>query len=99
MLEDNAKLLSNLLTLYRTTKDDAHAETARPTIGYLEWKLRDRERGFFYGSQDADEEFYKLSKQERDRAEEPYIDRTCYVSWNAMAGSAYFEASGPLDAG
>src|SRR5437773_63575 len=76
---------------------DAYAETARRTIGYLEWKLRDRERGFFYGSQDADEEFYKLSKQERDRAEEPYIDRTCYVSWNAMAVSAYLEASWTLD--
>src|SRR6266581_7336916 len=38
MLEDNAKLLSNLLSLYRSTKDDAHAETARRTIAYLEWK-------------------------------------------------------------
>src|SRR5438093_2302421 len=97
MLEDNAKLLSNLLSLYRSTKDDAHAETARRTIAYLEWKLRDKERGFFYGSQDADEEFYKLSKEGRERAQEPYIDRTCYVSWNAMAVSAYLEASWTLD--
>jgi uncharacterized protein YyaL (SSP411 family) len=97
MLEDNAKLLSNLLTLYRITKDDAHAETSRRTIEYLEWKLRDKERGFFYGSQDADEQFYKLSKEGRERAEEPYIDRTCYTSWNAMAISAYFEASWTLD--
>jgi len=89
MLEDNAKLLSNLLSLYRSTKDDAHAETARRTIAYLEWKLRDKKRGFFYGSQDADEEFYKLSKEDREREQEPYIDHTCYVSWNAMAVSAY----------
>ena len=97
MLEDNAKLLSNLLSLYRSTKDDAHAETARRTIAYLEWKLRDKERGFFYGSQDADEEFYKLSKEDREREQEPYIDRTCYVSWNAMAVSAYLEASWTLE--
>jgi uncharacterized protein YyaL (SSP411 family) len=97
MLEDNAKLLANLLALYRTTKDDAHAESARRTIEYLEWKLRDKERGFFYGSQDADEQFYKLSKEGRERAEEPYIDRTCYTSWNAMAISAYLEASWTLD--
>jgi len=97
MLEDNAKLLSNVLALYRITKEEAHAETARGTIDYLEWKLRDKGRGFFFGSQDADEQFYKLPKEGRERAEEPYIDRTCYVSWNAMAISAYFEASWTLD--
>jgi hypothetical protein len=97
MLEDNAKLLSNLLALYRITKDDSHAETARQTIDYLETKLRDKERGYFYGSQDADEQFYKLSKEGREHAEEPYIDRTCYTSWNAMAISAYLEASWTLD--
>jgi hypothetical protein len=97
MLEDNAKLLSNVLALYRTTQDDSHAEAARRTIDYLEWKLRDKERGFFYGSQDADEQFYKLPKEGRERSEEPYIDHTCYVSWNAMAISAYLEASWTLD--
>jgi uncharacterized protein len=97
MLEDNAKLVSIVLGLYRITKDDSHAETARRTIEYLEWKLRDKGRGFFYGSQDADEQFYKLSKEGRERAEEPYIDRTCYTSWNAMAISAYLEASWTLD--
>ena len=97
MLEDNAKILQNLLALYRTTGDDAHAEPARRTIEYIEWKLGDKERGFFYGSQDADEEFYKLSKEGRERAQEPYIDRTCYVSWNAMMISAYLEASWTLD--
>jgi len=97
MLEDNAKLLQNLLALYRTTANDAHAETARRTIEYVEWKLRDKERGFFYGSQDADEEFYKLSKEGRERSQEPYIDRSCYVSWNAMMISAYLEASWTLD--
>jgi uncharacterized protein YyaL (SSP411 family) len=97
MLEDNAKLLQNLLALYRTTGDGAHAEAARRMIEYLDWKLRDHERGFFYGSQDADEEFYKLSNEGRERVEEPYIDRTCYVSWTAMMVSAYFEASWTLD--
>jgi uncharacterized protein len=97
MLEDNAKLLQSLLALYRTSGSDEHAETARRTIEYVEWKLRDKERGFFYGSQDADEQFYKLSKEGRERAQEPYIDRTCYVSWNAMMVSAYLEASWTLD--
>jgi uncharacterized protein YyaL (SSP411 family) len=97
MLEDNGNLLRNVLTLYRITGDEAHADIAKRTIDYLEWKLRDTEHGYFYGSQDADEDFYKLSKEGRERAEEPYIDHACYTSWNAMAVSAYLEASWTLD--
>ncbi|HLB27201.1 MAG TPA: DUF255 domain-containing protein, partial [Dehalococcoidia bacterium] len=97
MLEDNAGLLHNLLTLYRITGDPAHAAPATRVIGYLEAKLRDPERGVFYGSQDADEEFYKLPAAEREGHEEPYIDRTCYTSWNAMGASAYLEASWTLE--
>ena len=97
MMEDNAALLKGLLALYRITGVEEHADVARSTIDYIESKLRDPEKGFFYGSQDADEEFYALSKAEREGKEEPYIDHTCYTSWNAMAASAYLEASWTLD--
>jgi uncharacterized protein YyaL (SSP411 family) len=97
MLEDNAHLLRNLLALHRVTGDDAHAATAARVIDYLDARLRDPDHGFFYGSQDADEEIYKLPAAEREKRTEPYIDRTCYTSWNAMAASAYLEASWTLD--
>jgi hypothetical protein len=82
-----------VLALYRSTGAKGHADIARRTIEYMDWKLRDPDHGYFYGSQDADEQFYKLSKAERDQQQEPYIDRTCYTSWNAMSVSAYLEAS------
>jgi uncharacterized protein YyaL (SSP411 family) len=97
MLEDNANLLRCLLMLHRISGDDGHAAAASRVIDYLEAKLRDPERGCFFGSQDADEEFYKLPAAERANREEPYIDRICYTSWNAMAASAYLEASWTLD--
>jgi uncharacterized protein YyaL (SSP411 family) len=97
MLEDNAGLLRNLLALYRASGDQSHAAAATSVIEYLSAKLRNTEGGFFYGSQDADEEFYKLSAAEREEIPEPYIDRTCYTSWNAMAASAFLEASWTLD--
>jgi uncharacterized protein YyaL (SSP411 family) len=97
MLEDNANLLRNLLALYRITGEETHADFASRIVDYLEAKLRDPQHGFFYGSQDADEEFYKLPAAEREKHAEPYIDRTCYTSWNAMAASAYLEASWTLD--
>jgi len=97
MLEDNANLLRILLALYRTTGEATHADVASRVVDYLEAKLRDSQHGFFYGSQDADEEFYRLPAAEREKHAEPYIDRTCYISWNAMAASAYLEASWTLD--
>jgi uncharacterized protein YyaL (SSP411 family) len=97
MLEDNANILRSLLALYRTSGEDDHARVASRIVDYLDAKLRDPQHGFFYGSQDADEEFYRLPAAEREKRPEPYIDRTCYTSWNAMAASAYLEASWTLD--
>ena len=96
MLEDNAGLLRNLLTLYRLSNKPDHAEAAKGVIAYVRWKLRDKSHGYFYGSQDADEEFYRLPKAEREGRVEPYIDHTCYTSWNAMMIAAFFEASWTL---
>jgi uncharacterized protein YyaL (SSP411 family) len=93
MLEDNALLLRNLLKLYRITQDDTHREYIDFTIAYLDRWLSDPETGAFYGSQDADEEFYPLPATERLRHTAPYVDTRIYASWNAMAISAYLEAS------
>jgi uncharacterized protein YyaL (SSP411 family) len=95
MLEDNANLLRKLLALYRISGDQAHADVAQRVIDYMDAKLRDP-AGFFSGSQDADEVFYKLSAAQRQNVAEPYIDRTCYTGWNAIAASAFLEASWAL---
>ena len=96
MLEDNANLLRNLLRLYRITADPAYAAVASRVIDYLDRWLSDPDTGAFYGSQDADEEFYALSAPQRQKRPAPYVDRTVYTSWCAMAISAYLEASWTL---
>lgn len=93
MLEDNANLVRNLLRLHRISGQQSHAETARQAIEYMDRWLSDPDTGAFYGSQDADEEFYTLSAAERAARPVPYVDRTIYTSWNAVAASAYLEAS------
>jgi len=96
MLEDNSNLLRNLLRLYRVSGEETHADTARRVVEYVDRWLSDPKTGAFYGSQDADEEFYALSAAEREKVQAPYVDRTAYTSWNAMAASAYLEASWTL---
>ena len=93
MLEDNARLLSNYLHLCRATGEQFAAEVAGRIIDYLDAHLWNEDQGCFGGSQDADEHFYTLTAAGREPLSEPYVDPTCYMNWNALAVSAYLEAS------
>ena len=93
MLEDNAGQLRNLLKLYRISDNDENRRYIDFTIAYLDAWLSDPATGAFYGSQDADEELYPLPNEERKKFAAPYVDKTVYTSWNAMAIAAYLDAS------
>ncbi len=96
MCEDNAQLLINYLEVYQVTGDTAFRDTAKGILTYVNAKLSDQENGGFYGSQDADEIYYKLSLRERQKLKAPRIDQTLFVNWNAMMCSAYVLASAVL---
>jgi hypothetical protein len=97
MCEDNAKLLVNLLEAYQVTGEAKFKETAKGILGYVDGNLSDQQKGGFFGSQDADEVYYKLSLVERKTKLAPRIDRTLFVNWNAMMASSYLLASVVLD--
>ena len=97
MCEDNAKLLINYLEAYQVTGEELFRDTAKGILAYVNTKLSDQEKGGFYGSQDADEIYYKLSLVERQNRIPPRIDRTLFVNWNAMMVSAYLMASVVLE--
>ncbi len=65
MCEDNAKLLINYLEAYQFTGEETFKDTAKGILGYVTAKLSDQKNGGFFGSQDADEVYYKLSLPER----------------------------------
>jgi len=93
MLEDNAKWLQLFLHAHQVTADEAYLETARGIVSYIDSWLCDRQNGYFFGSQDADEEYYSKSRKEREELKPPYVDKNLYTSWNALMISAYLEAS------
>jgi len=95
--EDNAKLLFNYLEAYQVTGDEKFMGTAKGILSYINNKLSDQEKGGFYGSQDADEVYYKMSFKERQNKTAPRIDQTLFVNWNAMMTSAYVFASVVLE--
>jgi uncharacterized protein len=55
MTYDNSELLKNFLHGYQVTGNSLFRETAGGIIAWVDEVLSDRERGGFYGSQDADQ--------------------------------------------
>ncbi len=92
MLEVNIGLLRNYLNAYALLGERRYREVAEGVLGYVENTLRDPEGGF-YGSQDADEEYYRKSGKERGRVDAPYVDKTLYADLNGQAVSSYFRAA------
>jgi uncharacterized protein YyaL (SSP411 family) len=92
MLETNAAFLRNLVAAYKVFHSPEYGEIAAGVVRFLLGTLRDEESGGFFGSQDADEEYYKLPEDMRSRRERPAIVRAIYGGWNSEAVSALAEA-------
>ncbi len=89
MLEDNSKLLALYAHAYQLTRRELFLKTIQTMLGYLQSTLSDPARGGFYGSQDADEEYYARSLAERAKQPTPFVDKTFYADWNVIMVSAY----------
>ena len=97
MLTTNANLVMLYLEAYQATGKVQYKNLAAGALGYLLSTLHDPDQGFFYASQDAGEEYYRLPWVDRDRAAKPSIDRTFYTGWNALAGEGLIKASAVLN--
>ncbi|MDY6796266.1 MAG: DUF255 domain-containing protein [Actinomycetota bacterium] len=91
MLADNASLLSILLRAYAVTGSEIYRGTALGTAEFIRGTLSDGVDRF-YGSQDADEGYYLLDKEGRDRLPRPPVDETVYTDLTSMAAMAFLEA-------
>jgi hypothetical protein len=93
MLEDNAELLGIYAEAHRSFPAAGYDRVVRGVIGWMDAVLWQPEQKLWSGSQDADEHYYTLdSTKERAKHDAPYVDRTAYTGWNALAASAYWAA-------
>ncbi|MDO8682092.1 MAG: DUF255 domain-containing protein [Armatimonadota bacterium] len=92
LLADQAGVIRNYIQAYQATTRKEYLQTARSTLGYVESTLAEKDTHGFYGSQSADEEYYKLDRTERAKRLRPPIDRTIYTDANAQMSYAYLKA-------
>ena len=83
MLEDNADLAHLYLRAFQTLGDEAYRQIADHLLGWANRALMGDD-GLWGGSQDADEEYYRLPPEEREKRAEPYVDPTIYTHANAL---------------
>ncbi|PZS02648.1 MAG: hypothetical protein DLM69_03880 [Candidatus Chloroheliales bacterium] len=94
MLEAHAGLVRNYVSAAQVLDAPRFADVARSAIGYLLSTLSDTEQGGFYGSQDADEEYYALNAAGRKGMAAPFVDTRIYTNWNAdMVDTALYAAA------
>ena len=97
MTSDQALLLALYLRAYQATGRQAYLDTAQGALAYMDAVLWDRDRGYFYSSQEADPSYYALDAQGRAKRAAPFVDKTAYTERNAVAASAYLLASAVLN--
>ncbi len=90
MLEGNAGIIRNYADAYRVFGDRTYAVVLKKSIRYIRTNLLDPKTGGFYGSQDADEEYY--SEKKRGGLKPPPIDRTIYADSSSLMISALTSA-------
>ena len=86
MLDVNAGMIRNYANASLALGKKRYVKVLRETIGYVQANLYDAASGAFFGSQDAEESYYK--KKNRTRGKEPFVDRTVYADSSSLMISA-----------
>jgi len=88
MAEDNARLLMVCLAAGTLEGGERFHKVAQDVFRYVEATLTNP-KGGFYGSQDADEDYYSKGEEGRSQLEAPFVDQTLYADWNALMVRAH----------
>lgn len=89
MLYVNASLVAVFDKASRLTGSRRYREAADGTIAYLLRTLQDPKAGGFYGSQSADPDYYRRSRERRSGALGPAVNRDKAAAANAEAVLAF----------
>jgi uncharacterized protein YyaL (SSP411 family) len=88
LLSDNAWLVQCFLVAHAVSGLSEFATAAWETAGYMDDVLWMPDRGFYGSLQEADDDYYGESVDDRRRRASPPVDRVVYTSWNALAATS-----------
>ncbi|MBK8975997.1 MAG: thioredoxin domain-containing protein [Planctomycetes bacterium] len=97
VLEGNASILRCYLEAWQLFERPRYRETARGIVDWMCRFLLDESTGAFFGTLDADADYYALDEAGRRRRDPPRRDRTIYTHANAIVVSNLLKASVVLE--
>ena len=97
MGEDNAGLIKLYLDASLVTGREKYLERAVAALQWARGTLLDPERGVFFGSQHADEDFYMARPDQLAGRPAPSVDRTVFTNASAAMASAFLRAAQVLE--
>jgi uncharacterized protein YyaL (SSP411 family) len=90
MLEVNAGMIKNYAEASQAFNSKDYLALVRESIRFVQARLYDPASGALYGSQDADESYYK--KQDRKGLRPPFVDTTTYADSSSLMIGALIAA-------
>ncbi len=90
MLDVNAGMIRNYANAALVTGKKEYIGIIDATVAYVQASLYDASTGAFYGSQDADEDYYR--SKNREAMQIPAIDKTVYADSSSLMISALISA-------
>ncbi len=91
MLDDNARIAWVLLEAYRIDGSEDFLDAVKGIFSYVENVLMNPETGLAYGSQDADERYYRQDADGRRMMPPPEADTAAYTDSNSALAHAYIK--------
>ena len=93
MGEDNAGLLRLYLDASVVMEHEPYLQKALHVLDWVKRRLLDPDRGVFFGSQAADDDYYSAFPKERAKREPPPVDRTIFIPVSAQMAGAFLRAA------
>jgi uncharacterized protein YyaL (SSP411 family) len=93
LAEDNAGLIRLYLDAADVMGQEAYRKKALHAVEWVKRRLLDPDRGVFFGSQAADDDYYGALPKDREKREPPPVDRTVFVPASAAMAGAFLRAA------
>lgn len=91
--EDNAGLIRLYLDAGLVMELDKHKAKALHALEWVKKFLLDPDRGVFYGSQAADDDYYAAFPKERAKKAPPPVDETIFIPTSAAMAATFLRAA------
>lgn len=93
LAEENAPLIRMYLDASLVMSQEKYKAKALHALGWVKARLLDPERGVFFGSQAADDDYYGAFPAERAKRPPPPVDRTVFTAGSAAMAGAFLRAA------